>query len=183
MGLLGFLDHWRNPTRAWQEDAMLPLIVNLDEDRFCGVASGDPFEKLSFLGPAQRAGCEFAWPAKGVVVTMWDDCIGELEFYFGHAAAAKHGKFPGSFRYRGTSLPWSRESTESDVQSMIGPPYWRDEDDHGVLLFYEFPNREWQIEFDLDGTLKSLLIGDQLLADPEQRARFCVTKPWPPDDS
>ena len=78
-------------------------------------------------------------------------------------------------------LRLSNRSSESDVQALFGQPYWRDQDEDEIILFYEFPGVEWQIEFDLVGALKHLRVGRPLLADAEQRAAYGVTKHWPPD--
>jgi hypothetical protein len=170
-----------NPTWAWEENAALPLTVDLDEHRLCGIAAGDSVEKLSILGPGKVTPFGFAWPRKGVDVTVSDDgSIEEMGFYFGHAAEARNGEFVGSFQYCGRPLRLSKELSESDIHSLFGKPYWRDQDEDEIILFYEFPNCEWQLELDLDGFLKYLRIGSQLLADAEQRVAYAVTKPWPP---
>jgi hypothetical protein len=48
-------------------------------------------------------------------------------------------------------------------------------------LFYEFSDREWQIEFDQRNALKRFLVtSEPLMSDAAQRALYGVTKPWPP---
>jgi hypothetical protein len=122
-----------------------------------------------------------AWSHRGIDVTVSDGRIQEIGFYFGHAAEPGKGTFPGSFRYGGVPLRLSNMSSSSDVQAVFGQPYWRDQDEDEIILFYEFPGVEWQIEFDLVGALKHLCVGRPLLADTEQRAAYGVTKHWPPD--
>ena len=64
---------------------------------------------------------------------------------------------------------------------LVGPPYWRDEDADELILFYEFPNLEWQIEFSLDGSFNRVNVTcNPLLADETQRKAYRVDKPWPP---
>ncbi len=36
--------------------------------------------------------------------------------------------------------------------------HWRDEDESEVLLFYEFPWIDWQVEFQLDGSFNCILV-------------------------
>jgi hypothetical protein len=123
----------------------------------------------------------FAWSHKGIDVLAHDRRIWEMGFYLGHPAEPGHGAFAGCFRFGGSPVRLSKELRESGVQSLFGPPYWRDRDEGEALLFYEFPGVEWQLEFALDGTLKYLQLGLPLLADAGQRAAYGVTKPWPPD--
>jgi len=172
---------WLNPTRAWEENSRLTLIVDLDQNRLSDVRAGDPVEKLSFLGPAEVTPSGFIWPRKGIDVTACDGGIRELGFYFGHAAEPNKGVFVGGFRYGLVPVRLSKASSELDVLALFGQPYWRDQDEDEILLFFEFPTGEWQLEFDLDATLKHLRIGFSMLADAEQRAAYGVTKPWPPD--
>jgi hypothetical protein len=181
LSLLRYLLPWLNPTRAWKEDGRLALVVDLDHNCLSGIRAGDSVEKLSLLGPATVMASGLAWPHKGIDVTVSDGRIQELSFCFGHAAEPGKGAFPGSFRYGGVPVRLSNASSESDIRVVFGPPYWRDQDEDEIILFYEFPGVEWQLELDLVGTLKHLRVGLPLLADAEQRAAYGVTKRWPPD--
>ena len=183
MSFLQYLLPWLNSTRAWEEDGRLTLTADLDQNRLSGVRAGDPVERLSVLGPAQVMPFGFAWPHKGIDVTASNGRIQELGFYFGHAAEPGKGVFVGGFRYGGVPVRLSQATSESDVQTLFGQPYWRDQDEDEILLFYESPAGEWQLEFDPGGALKHLRVGFPLLADAEQRAAFGVTKPWPPDST
>ncbi len=90
------------------------------------------------------------------------------------------GLFSGEFRYRERRLDLSEGTTERDLITAFGPPYWRDQDEVEVILFYEFGEYEWQIEMGLNDRLKLFVIAPPLLADPKQRAAYGVTRPWPP---
>jgi hypothetical protein len=182
LGLVRYLLSRFNPTWTWEENPFQPLVVNLDSHRFCAVAVDDPAEALAFLGPGKNTNFGFVWPHKGieVSVSIGEERITEMGFYFGHADEAAKGVFPGEFRYRGAVLRLSGESKEADIHSVFGQPYWRNQDESEILLFYEFPKSELQVELGLDGFLKYLRFGGPVLADAEQRRLYGVTKVWPP---
>ncbi len=89
------------------------------------------------------------------------------------------GRFSGWFRYRGRRLDLSEETTERELIAFFGSPYWRDQDEDEVIPFYEFGECEWQIEMSLKDWLSVFVIAPPILADPQQRAAYGVTKPWP----
>jgi hypothetical protein len=64
----------------------------------------------------------------------------------------------------------------------FGEPYWRDADADEVLLFYELPEVEWQLEFPLPAATLSamVIVTPPLLADRQQRHHYGLDKPWPP---
>lgn len=188
-GLWQILSGWRNPTRHWHADPAWALSLDLDEHRLCGVGIGEPMESLAFLGPAASWSYEWEFPHHGITLLEDDHGLAEFAVYFVRQPAftrtsRQFRPFLGSIAYRGTSLELSAEHDEARVLSLFGEPYWRDADEEETILFYEFDTRagerEWQIEFDAAGRLRCLSIGKPLLADPEQRAAYQVTKPWPP---
>ena len=72
--------------------------------------------------------------------------------------------------------------TESTFIDRFGDCYWRDQDDKESILFYEFPNREWQVEFDTQSLLKRIIVtSNPLMARKDQREAYGVTRPWPPN--
>lgn len=79
-------------------------------------------------------------------------------------------------------MPLSAQTREREIVGYFGDPYWRDEDEEEILLFYEFGELEWQVELTLQGTLKAVnAVAPPLLADEAQRRAYRVTKPWPPE--
>lgn len=176
----------RSPTRRWVEDRSVSLMVDLDAVTLCGVGVGDGVDRLQFLGPAIE---EYAFPAKGLVLNVAD---GRLDGFCVALSEAATDLFPASVEtisaFRGSVRAKGREwhphelARQSDFQELWGEPYWHDIDTHEVLLFFEFRDREIQVELTLAGRAKAILAGTPLLADPEQRAAYGVTKPWPPQD-
>lgn len=171
---------WWNPTWYWQADST-PQVVDLDQHRFAGCGIGDPLRSLAFLGRGQPQRDEVIFPRQGVVVGLDDrHTIRDLAFFFGHPDEPQNGSFLGSFRYQQQLLPIDQARTIFDFVTMFGEPYWRDQDATETILFYEFPDREWQCEFSNAGGLKCWVIGKPLLADAEQRRAYRVTRAWPP---
>ncbi len=169
-----------NPTEAWKEDPSIPLVVDLDRHRLCGVHIGESLARLAFLGPATGTGSTLSFPSKGISVGSRDGLITSFAAYVAPAPEEAMGPFSGEFRYRERPLDLSEGTTERDLITAFGPPYWRDQDEVEVILFYEFGEYEWQIEMSPNDRLKLFVIAPPLLADPKQRAAYGVTKPWPP---
>ena len=89
--------------------------------------------------------------------------------------------FPGGFKYRGKDLELSTSTTIEDVRTIFGEPYWLDDDLDETLLFYENNTAEVQYEFPGKQNLGFItILLDPIMADPEQREGYGVTKPWPP---
>jgi hypothetical protein len=107
----------------------------------------------------------------------------ELELQGGllFAVTVQLASFKGSLSMRGQALPQFSELREMQVRSILGEPYWRDEGDDAVLLFYERDGAELQLEFAQKSTLSVLVMtAEPLLARPAQRDAYRVTKAWPP---
>ncbi|WP_152004399.1 hypothetical protein [Desulfoluna spongiiphila] len=90
--------------------------------------------------------------------------------------------FNGKFFVNGTDLPIGIDSCEKDIIKLFGVPYWRDEDENEVILFYEDGHIELQFEFPKKATLAFItMMKSPILEDPEHRKSYKVTKPWPPN--
>jgi len=179
MGFVQSLFGQPNPTRRWQFDPSVPLVLDLDQHTLSGVGIGERVERLSSLGKGISRDAIIAFPALGLAVSEADGLIHELIVYFGHSAEPDGGNFTGTSRYRGLPLDLSFFVTEPWLRDRLGEPFWRDEDENEVILFYEHGQREWQVEFAADGSLKCWVICPPLLADEEQRRAYGVTKAWP----
>lgn len=180
MGFVQSLFGQPNPTRRWQFDPSVPLVLDLNRHTLAGVAVGQPLERLSFLGKGIARSPIIAFPSLGLAVNEADGLIDELMVYFGHPAEPDGGRFSGTTRYDGLQLDLSSSIPETWLRERLGEPYWRDEDFEEAILFYEFGQHEWQIEFADDGKLKCWVICPPMLADEEQRRRYGVTREWPP---
>lgn len=91
--------------------------------------------------------------------------------------------FSGSFTLNGTPLHLSLDTEESKVTELLGDPWWKDvDDDLEVIDFYERADgTEIQMEYPAICQLRFItILKNGILADPIQRERYGVTKPWPP---
>ena len=179
MGFVESLSAQPNPTRRWQFDPSVPLVLDLDQHTLGGVAVGQPLERLSFLGKGFPRGPSLAFPALGLAVSEADGLLADLIFYFGHPAEPDGGTFVGIVRHHRLPLNLSAAVSEAWLRDRLGEPYWRDDDGQEVILFYEHGQNEWQIEFADDGRLKCWVICPPLLAEEDQRRAYGVTKEWP----
>jgi len=173
-------------TKNWREDPYADLLADLDRFTLSGVALGDEIEGLSFLGPSATGA--FDYPHKGLRFDVDDTRLEGfmlalregVELGPGTSGATRTQAFAGRIRIRKRDFLPHELNTEKDFRSTWGDPYWRDEDEDEILLFYEFPVCEVQVELSLEGNAQILIVATPpLLSDPDQRARYGVTKPWP----
>ena len=177
----------KNPTRNWQRAGDLRLEFDLEQGSLNGVRLGETLDRLASLGPVEdRSGLQhraFGYFSLGLGVGCESDenLIESFDIIQKDPLAPEFRPYPGSVHYRGTSLDLAK-LTESDFVKEFGLPYWRDQDESEIILFYEFPWREWQVELRLDGTFNRLLVTSApSMADYEQRKSYGVTKLWPPN--
>jgi hypothetical protein len=176
-----------NPTRDWQRPAELALEFDFDRATLNGVGLGQPLSRLSWLGPAEDMPAlvtrNFGYLSLGLSAGMEGptDAITGYFLYFSGSGDVPYRPFAGRVVRSGQELALSARTMEPAVVGQLGPPYWRDADPDGILLFYETPGREIQLEFSRDGRLRLLFAPDRpLLADDQQRRAFGVTADWPP---
>lgn len=184
--MLEFL-RWRpHPTKHWREDRSVPLLADLDRFELGGVGLGAEIERLSFLGRSESR--FFDYPRKGLQLDADEDgCFAGFSLALrrdAYLAAHLRGRvraFPGYIRVKGRKKQPHEFRDERDFVEGWGEPYWRDEDDEEILLFFEFPGREITVELSLEGVPQVLVISTQaLMADAAQREQYGVTAPWPP---
>ena len=181
-----FLFGKSNPTRNWPPNGDAVLTLDLDAASLNGIEVGEPLEQLSFLGPDEdrssfKSG-EFRYYSQGLCVECMgsDDEITAYHILFHDQDETQYQRFRGSLTRAGQPLDLAPLTVGRCAQA-LGDYYWIDEDEDESIVFYEFPEREWQLEFDLDGALKRLIVTNRpVMADAFQRESYEVTKPWPP---
>ena len=93
-------------------------------------------------------------------------------------------KFSGRLARDGQPLDIRHESTELEVATEFGEPYWKDVSDPlEVIDFHEFHSGEIEIQFEFPDMCQLefiTILSPGILADPAQRKSYGVTKPWPP---
>jgi hypothetical protein len=174
----------QDPTRDWQRAAGLRLEFDLDTGRLNTANLGDDYDAVSFLGPSenrrQAAAGMFYFHSLGIHVECLDDDweITDILILF-RDDEPKFQPFTGRILFRGQDVDLAN-ATEQSFLAQFGECYWRAADDDETILFYEFSNLEWQVEFEPHGVIKGVNVTNRhLMADDEQRERYGVTKPWP----
>ena len=184
-------DLFRGPhdlTRDWQRAAALRLEFELDTGRLNIANLGDDYDAVSFLGSSEdrrsaSAGM-FYFHSLGVHVECLNDDweITDVLILF-RVDVPNFQPYTGRILFRGQEVNLAN-ATERSFLAQFGECYWRDADDDEPILFYEFPDLEWQVEFEPDGVIKGVNVTNRpLLANDEQRDRYGVTKPSPPQFS
>ncbi len=187
MGLLDRLFARPDSTADWKPEPGLRLEVDLGRHALCGVRVGDPVEWLSRLGPAEdalaaRRDGRYSYYTRGLEVGARGGRVTSYLLVWGGYADPKYQPFAGACTSRGKSLPLSADTREPEIARYFGEPYWRDEDEDEILLFYEFGEVEWQVELTLQGSLKAVsIVTPPLLADAAQRRAYRVSVAWPPE--
>jgi hypothetical protein len=182
--MLDFLFGGRDVSRNWSRSPNISLRFELNAAELNGLRLGGPLRDASFLGPAEdrrtaRSGV-FCYHSLGLCVASDDGSTTSwLELVF-RDEAGTFEPFRGKVTYRGAEIDLAG-MTVADFLARFGSCYWEDRDEDETILFYEFPQREWQVEFDEQGRLARLVVtSDPLMASQQQRDSYGVTKSWPP---
>jgi hypothetical protein len=135
------------------------------------------------LGPAEDPELAedevYCYYSRGLEVSAEDGFISGYRFVW--RAEEGFRPFPGRCFHRGAPITLSPAISEAEIAALAGSPYWRDEDEEEILLFYEFDRVEWQVELTRDGRLSQWsIITPPSMADEDQRAAYGVTMAWPP---
>jgi hypothetical protein len=172
----------KNPTKDWQRANDLRLTFDLECGKLNWVGLGERLDRLSFLGPVEdRSGLrqgEHRYFSLGLSVDCRsnDDTVDEFELVQKDEYVPRYRPFPGAVQFHGETLSLVQLTEEFCVRT-FGPPYWKDQDDYEIILFYEFPNREWQVELALDGTLNRIIVTrNPIMGDRRQRKAYGVDK-------
>lgn len=183
--MFDFLRRPKDPTQDWRRADNLQLTFDLQTASLNSIGLGQRIERLSFLGPVEDRSAlrQLVYDYYSLGLAIEHDEQGTIRSFTilsRDPDDPKYQPFPGVLLCRGENLA-IEQLTEDFFLSRFGEPYCRDEDEDEVLLFHEFPNLEWQVECNLDGTLKRILLTDEpLMAEDRVRKDYAVTRPWPP---
>ncbi len=189
MGVREWLPRRADLTAGWIRAPDLRLLLDFHGGSLCGVALGDPVERLAFLGPTDRsAGPEddLEYLSLGLSVGY---TAGNIDFYglwWQDHLGAGYRRYAGAVLLGGRAVALGPVTPEHEVLEAFGPPYWRDQDDEETILFYEPRDAsgrvtERQVELDDRGALRALLVlADPILAEEDSRRAYRVDRPWPP---
>lgn len=180
------LFRWQtHPTKHWREDRSVRLLADLDRFALGGVGLGEDIERLSFLGRSESR--FFDYPSKGLQLDVDEGRFTGFtlalrrDVYLGAYLRGRVQAFAGRICMNGRSYASHQFRGERDFLENWGDPYWRDQDDEEILLFFEFPKREITVELTLRDEPQVLIVTTQpMMADAEQREQYGVTARWPP---
>jgi len=130
MGLLDNLLN-RNPTKDWRAQPGLALVLDLDEESFCGIRLGEKAERLQKLGPAEDAAKarvqSYRYTSRGFYCEEEQGRFVEVVLWYG--AALEGQAFAGPVRRTGANVVFGAGTTEAEVVAHLGPPAKRESSD------------------------------------------------------
>ncbi len=173
--MLDFIFRRNNPTNTWTRRANLSLSADLSNWSINGVVSGSHFELLSDFGRSDKGNNSLIeYRDLGMSFDLEAD-----QTFSGYSLVFSDEEnrfkpYAGEIKIDGVSV-----SSQAIVPA-LGEPYCSDTDEDETLQIFEFGAHEIVCELTLDGKLKRLnLTNYPMMADPQQRASYGVTKPWP----
>ena len=165
MGLLDNLLN-RNPTRDWREQRGLQLVLDLDQESFCGIRLGDPAVRLEKVGPCEDAASArsgmYNYPGRGFQLNVERECFVEVEAAFGEGEGAR--AFAGGLVRHGRTAVFTASSTEADLVALLGEPASRKEEPADedcpahVTLLWNLERTDFSADFE-DARLSQLWLG------------------------
>lgn len=176
----------KHPSAAWQVQLGLEIQLDLDRHALCRCRIGDPMEWLSGLGPPEDSKAlkenRYCYYSKGIEIGEDEGAVADFAVFWSDYLQAGFQPFNGRVTYRGKTVSLDSRTTEREFREMFSIPYWRDQDQDEIILFYEFRDGiEWQVEFTLAESLKAMrVVSPALMADARQREMYGVSAPWPP---
>jgi len=176
----------QHPNMLWQLDPGLELHLDLDRHALCRCRIGDPIEWLSGLGPPEDAKAlreqRYCYYSRGIEIGEENGNVADFAVFWIDYLQQGFQPFEGRITYHGKTIRLDSRTTERDFRDLFGEPYWRDQDEEEIILFYEFQRDiEWQVEFTVESNLKAIrVVWPALMADAEQREIYGVNIPWPP---
>ncbi|MFZ7128683.1 MAG: hypothetical protein ACOWWM_21220 [Desulfobacterales bacterium] len=157
-------------------------VIDLDRHGFNDITIGSPSARVRADGVYEHFEEASLACRRSVEIGTENDTVDYILVNWADPEAPELPAFEGKVRFRGRDHAFSRDTTRGTVLALLGAPYWIDEDADESILFYEFGEIEWQVEFDANQRLKVFLISTPpLLADSEQRRLYGVDREWPPE--
>lgn len=178
--MFDFLFRRGNPTNDWQRSAHLSLSASLDVPEFKGLPLGASFDRVSDLGrdDAVEFGSHCYYDLGVAIERSNENSISGFTIVLLDEEGDKFQPYRGELLWQGEPLDYL-QLTQENLAETLGEWYWIDTDEDESIIFYEFPSHEIQIELTLSGYIKRFLVYQEpMLADPQQRDSYGITKPW-----
>jgi hypothetical protein len=154
MGLLDNLLN-RNPTADWRAQPGLALVLDLDEESFCGIRLGEKAERLQKLGPAEDAAkariFSYRYTSRGFYCEEEQGRFVEVVLWYG--AALEGQAYAGPIRRNATPVVFTTATTEAELVALLGQPDERESTDEtgtmsgGASLTWHLNRTDCMAEF------------------------------------
>jgi len=168
---MGLFSRHRDPITEVRVDWQA-VVVDLVRGTCDSTTLGEPPRPIDFFSEHLHRGDTFRDERHGLELGVRE---GRLD-----SIAVDIERFPGRLEIGGRKIDIASLVSEPALLALLGDPWWRDEDEDEVILFYEDGRGERQFELSKDGVLKFVtMLRTPLMADPEQRRAYGVTRPWP----
>ncbi|MBN1619319.1 hypothetical protein JW890_01210 [candidate division WOR-3 bacterium] len=172
------------PGFDWGERTSVRRKLDLGYTKLSGVGLYEDWLLLKKFGmpenPSNARSMKFSYYSSGFEFDVENGKITDIfvtwkDFYSPFSA------FSGETLDKGKPTGINPKTKEDDFINIFPDVYWRDEDDDEIILFYEFKDFEWQVEFDKSREIKAFIAGGKptLLSDPEVRKMYKITKDFP----
>jgi hypothetical protein len=159
MNIVDRLFGHKSLTVDWNADPGVALRVDLSTCRFCGAAPGDPIERLTHLGPADRAwvqGDEDVLVYQKLGLQIFLDENGQLGTVDINLLDEKDmAAFSGSWHFRGQPITVAAESTPEQIEATLGEP---DKKFGGRAVLYVRVSYGIWFEWGDDGSLENVVL-------------------------
>ena len=77
----------------------------------------------------------------------------------------------------------NKDSSPEDITYNFGSPYWIDEDDKEIILFYEYKEGKFELQFEFsnkENLSYITLMQNGILSEESNRKSYRINKEWPP---
>jgi hypothetical protein len=116
---------FQNPTIGWIADPSVPIQIDLERGRFCGLAPGSSIASLSHLGQSSKPSvskCDVLfYPNHGFQLFL--DDTGFLDVADINISAEEDwAAFTGQWKYGGQVIKVDAESTRWQIREIMGAP-------------------------------------------------------------
>ncbi len=118
----------RNPTRDWHAQPGLELVLDLDDESFCGIRLGERADRLRKLGPSGDARSarlgSYDYTDRGFHCREEGGRFVDVELSF--STEEGHPAFPGAVRRGGRAATLTERTTEVELIALLGEPAGRE---------------------------------------------------------
>jgi hypothetical protein len=174
-----------DPAKAWAPKEDTRLVVSLDDHTVNGAPLiGAHVDELHVLGPPEndtptKVG-SYDWYSQGYCFEAPDEEYAMVLWLFTNPTK-EYKPFTGSIVLGGQPIAINADTAWNQVEALMGEAFHKTKDDDSFTLWYEFGGEiEWQFRYTLDDKLDHIyIVSMPTLADPECRAEFGCTRPWP----